>query len=431
LFVVYADDTGKLCRLQKGVEFSHYADSDEIAPAQICQCEIVATKTHIRREGTSILVSVVAEATIAVFTQSERTYITACEGAISKIEPIKFYSAIPFAGEGIVEDEFDADSVDDILIPSAQVAVTNCTTRAGEATAEGELLLSVLAMRGDKPVCLERAIAFHVAVPCEEGEDAEAAFCKASLRDLSVNATVREDKGKCTIAVAATLGLAGVSYRVREVPALLDLFATKNEITYEQQTETASVCQGIQVYTERINGACAVKSKLDYACLMKAVALPQVEYAYHAEGKTLEGAVTAQLLYERNGQDLSTEVTLPFSVTVRDSDENCRIQVTVSGVSVRQAAEGQCVAEATLKIVMQVAQNCTVTFVSRVEEGQPIAENANAISVVLPHQGDSLWEIAKDLKQSPEEVMACNPDLHFPLSGTERILIYRQKEKAQ
>jgi hypothetical protein len=429
LFVVYSDDTGKLCRLQKGAEFSHYADWEGITPSQMCACSILAKKTHLRREGSSFIISVIAEATIQVYTNNERTYITACEEVISNLQPVSFYSSVPFFGEGIVEDEFDADSVVDILIPSAQVSVISCTCHGGEVAVEGELMLSVLAMRGENPVCIERTIPFHSAVPYEDSGNPTQAFCTATLRDLSVNATVQEDRGKCSVAVSATLALAGVTQTVREVPALLDAFEAGFNLTMEQGEEQTTLFGELHTYSERVSGTCAVKSKLDYTCVMKAIALPQVEYTYHAETERLEGAITAQLFYERNGQDLSTEVTLPFSVAVQGAGSVEGWQVLVGGVSVRQTSEEQCTAEATLKIITQETSVQTTNYVSRLEEGNTVAENASAISIVLPNKGDSLWDIAKRMKRSPEQVLAENADLHFPLNGTERIVIYRQTEK--
>jgi hypothetical protein len=58
-----------------------------------------------------------------------------------------------------------------------------------------------------------------------------------------------------------------------------------------------------------------------------------------------------------------------------------------------------------------------------------IAPNDNAFSVYIPYKGEDLWSISKRIGISPDEVVACNPELDFPLTGDERILVYRQKTK--
>jgi LysM repeat protein len=46
--------------------------------------------------------------------------------------------------------------------------------------------------------------------------------------------------------------------------------------------------------------------------------------------------------------------------------------------------------------------------------------------VYIPKNQDTLWELSKSLGVSEEDIMALNPDLSFPLSGDERIIIYRE-----
>ena len=42
-------------------------------------------------------------------------------------------------------------------------------------------------------------------------------------------------------------------------------------------------------------------------------------------------------------------------------------------------------------------------------------------------ENEDLWGLAKRLGQYPEALLETNPDLQFPLTGKERIVVYRQK----
>ena len=97
------------------------------------------------------------------------------------------------------------------------------------------------------------------------------------------------------------------------------------------------------------------------------------------------------------------------------------------GVSVRLKAEGEAEAEATLKISAAVYGGGSVRYVTGIEEGEEIVPNDCAVSVYLPEAGDGLWDVAKKLNKSPEEVSSCNSELSFPLTGKERIIVYRAK----
>ena len=45
--VVYTDSEGKLCRVQKGAEFSHYIDDDRLAPAQRGDCNLKCERCQV------------------------------------------------------------------------------------------------------------------------------------------------------------------------------------------------------------------------------------------------------------------------------------------------------------------------------------------------------------------------------------------------
>ncbi|MBO6262987.1 MAG: hypothetical protein J6N93_01770, partial [Clostridia bacterium] len=60
-------------------------------------------------------------------------------------------------------------------------------------------------------------------------------------------------------------------------------------------------------------------------------------------------------------------------------------------------------------------------------EGEARPVNDSAISVYVPSVGDGLWEVSKNLGVDGDEIMKYNKDITFPLTGNERILIYRRK----
>ena len=89
----------------------------------------------------------------------------------------------------------------------------------------------------------------------------------------------------------------------------------------------------------------------------------------------------------------------------------------------RQRAEGECEGEAVLKITAADGETRIVGYVTEATEGAPKQAATCAVSVYIPAAGDGLWETAKRLSESPESIKQSNPDLNFPLTGKERILI--------
>lgn len=422
--VVYADGSN-LCRVQKGAEFSHHIDNDNLAPAQSCNCSLTCRHTRVKREGSFYIVSVVVGADIFVTDSAERSYIQSLDGAIMRREEGKLFNAVAFSGESEIDDDFSLVATD-ILVPSAQVAVLNCSVRSGLVEVSGEIYLSLLAVREGSPVALDRVIPFKAELSCERAIVPSPAACRAEIKDMTVDCKVNEDRGKCDVTLTATLSFSGTFYEEEEVSYISDAFSMENELQLTFHEEENNVCTDVKVYSERVSGLCASKAKLDYTCAFLAAALPHADFT--CMQNTVEGSVNATLFFEQGGEVRSTEVNLPFSVKLTGLNAaQGGVTVAVLGMSLRQRAEGECEGEAVLKIAIPDGERHTVRYLTGAEEGEKKVVNNSAISVYIPAAGDGLWETAKKLNCSTESIQKNNPELTFPLSGKERILIFRGK----
>lgn len=430
LTIVYSDEGGKLCRMQKGAEFSHYSDDDGLAPAQNGVCLLSCDKLSTRRDGSSFVISAVITADICVYARAERTYLTDAEGAFIKSGEINFCSLVTFSGESEVEDDFEADSLVDVLIPSAKAVVLSAVCGTGDVDVSGEIYLSLFAMRQQSPVCIERVIPFRTTVPCDDASAGIKAEATAEISDLNVTANVNEDRGKCDLNVVCSLTVNGRFAVTHSAGAAVDAFSGTNELDLTVATERVTVCGDVKVYSERVSGLAAAKSRLGYDCAFCAAALSRAEASYNADTGCAEGAASCRLIYIQNGEIKSTEIELPFAVAlngVAEEGQSVALDIAVGGMAVRLKAEGEAEAEAALKICAAVTGQRECTYVSNAEEGAELIPNDCAVSVFMPAAGDGLWDVAKKLKKSPSDVAACNPELNFPLTGRERILIYRAK----
>lgn len=423
--IVYIDEGGKLCRMQKGAEFSHHLEDDDLAPAQRAQCVLSCQRSKVRHEGSSQIVAVVVGAEITIFDNAERSFVTEVDGAICNKVTETLYSAVNFSGEGEVEDDFDC-AASDILVHSNYAHVTACNLKTGLVEVEGEIYLSLLAVRDSAPVCFDRIIPFRCEVACDDALLPRHAYCRAEIESASVNCKVNEDSGKCDITFNATLAFSGHFFEEEEATYVADAFAEDCALNVGSATESVLLDTDVKNYTERVQGACAAKAKLDYTCAFLAAALPSVEFERTKTG--IDGTVNATLLYTQGGETHATEVSLPFSLTLSGLSENCgRVSVAALGMSLRQRSEGECEGEAVLKISAVDGEKKSVTYLTSATAGDKKIASDSAISVFVTEAGDGLWETAKRLNCPPESILKSNPELAFPLSGKERIVIFRPK----
>ena len=49
-----------------------------------------------------------------------------------------------------------------------------------------------------------------------------------------------------------------------------------------------------------------------------------------------------------------------------------------------------------------------------------------ALEIFLAHKGETLWELAKNLHMSTQDIIATNPQLSDPLSEDARIVVFNK-----
>ena len=137
------------------------------------------------------------------------------------------------------------------------------------------------------------------------------------------------------------------------------------------------------------------------------------------------------MLFCKEGEtERGIPVSLPFSFPVRCDRARAGCAVSVSalccGVSVRQKKEGEAEVEGTVRLFVTLSSRESYSYVADVEAGDALPEGS-AVSVYFPAAGDTLWDTAKRLGAAPEQLQASEPGLTYPLTGGERIVVYRRK----
>lgn len=426
--LVYEDSEKHVCRAEKGVEFTAVAKDEKCYPALTAKAVLTVENVSLRREGASVYVSALLGADISLYGEQSFEYLAGGD-LVLKREPSTVLTAHLCGGAAETEDEFETEFIGDILQHSETVNVTDITVSTGALTVEGEINLGVLALKGENAlVSFERLVPFRIEIPCDEASFGCTAEARVSILSVSIHADADEERGKCKLHAEFTLQAEGCVYEEIAVDTVTDAFSQTNEIALQFAEATLSGAGEMSRVTERISGRCALSAPVDFSDVFQAVTLQRAEanLVKTENGACVEGVAMATLLVlGTDGTHRGIEMSLPFSVPVQA--DNCAVNVLVCGMSARQKQEGEIDAEATLKITLCEKRVVNANFVSGVEEGEEIPACDSAISVYIPRAGDGLWELAKSLKKSPEDVSASNPDIEFPVKEGQRVIVYRKK----
>lgn len=424
LFSVICEDAeGQLRRIERGAEFSHVIEDPSLAPSHEGNLRLFVAKTSVRRENGSVYATAIVSATAEIYAPTELRYLADTD-AICRKEEIAV-SRLAFCGGTIeAEDEFETDYLNDVLSHIEQILVERAECGGGFVSVEGKIALLISALREEGLTSFERLVPFRAELPCAAATQKTPVRMEASLRSAKISANTDEEKGKTSLLAEFTIELVGSVWERSYFPAVTDAFSESCELTCLREERELSVPVRRQSLTERVAGTCACTVSLDFSSSVQSIV--SAEAKGKAEGGKIEGTIVAKaIVADKDGFRKGAEFTLPFSI---DAKEEGEVSLLVCGLKISQRREGEPEAEATLKGVVTVFDREKSSRIVDCREGEAYAPTAAAISVYLPCAGDGLWETAKRLRQSPQEVERCNPELTYPLTGKERIVIYRRKE---
>ncbi len=431
LNIVYEDAERNICRAERGAEFTHKAENSSVTPACFARAALKAENITTRREGSGLYVSVIVGAAIPVYGMTKIDYLAGGEGLISKKTTAPVVRLSTVYGETEREDEFDTDYVGDILLHSENAVVTGATADAGQIDIDGEMTLNICVLKSDRELCsYERLIPFHIRIPCEEAFGNLSVLPCVTVKSAHINAGTDEEKGKSKIVLSTTLAAECTLLVKDEINVIEDAFSKENEIVLKKEKATGRYLTNVIKYTERVGGAVALSEPIEEGATLLAAVLPraEIECKKNARGEwDVEGIVQAEILFvTADGARKRSTLSLPIAFPVdTECGDEVQADAIVYGLNVKRRKNGEMEVEGALKLALKNYRVYETEYVSSVEIGEPTVENDSGISVFLPREGEGLWQVAKRLKCSPEDVEKNNPDLVFPVKGNERILIYR------
>ena len=434
--VVARTPDGTVIGAERGAEFSHRAVCEDAAPAQTAEVALSVVKVEVRRDGRSVVLSAIVSAEIGLYAPVPLRYLAGGEGVVCDFAPARVTRTVLCRGAAELEEEFDTDYVGDVLLHSEQIVLSRVAASSGGLDVSGELALCVLSKREGEndAVSYERMIPFRAEVPCDDAVAGAACDARVSVSEVRLTASCDEDKGRCRLLAEITLEISGKVWRSEELHAAADAFCPgyAARLDYAQWESEEPLCSFTA--NERVSGAAALDGAIDFSCALQATALSGVEAAATVlDGEVqVEGVLNTVVFYkDGNGAARSVRASLPFSFPVRSdrarAGDRAIVRALACGVSARQKREGELETEGAVKLYIVLLGKASGSCVCTVEAGEPLPPPRAAIGVYVASAGDSLWDTAKKLGRTPEQVSAENPGMTFPCTGKERIVVYRRR----
>ncbi len=437
-YICYTDNEGEIKKCECGYEIKGELESESILEdskislsAQVEKVEKDLSSSYLEIKAILQIVAKV-EQTITKSALVGGDKIFALENQIQSVSGLGLcYGAYP------LEEEFELSfPVQEVLYHKAESTITAVQSGMGSIIVDGQVLLSlVLLQKNDKRDIIKetRTLPYRMEIECEDAMPNMQAVAFVSEKSISTDVAVDEENGNSVLRVSITLQFEGQAYVNSTISVATDAFCTENDIDLIKEEcfqynllETRSYNFNLttRAQTEEI----ALGATIASVCAEN-VSITEVNCG--CEGLQITGVYSAVVYFKDSENRLfSRQVFAPFEKKL-DGEFNCQTEFEIKAkaysgrAKILSATEIELDGEVYLT-VYPLEKNC-FCFINDLKVLGEKQNNPCAISVYLGTAGEECFSLAKRLNVCPQTLIETNKDLQFPLSGKERIVVYRQK----
>lgn len=435
--ITYTDTDGMLKKCECGSEFAGVLLSEEIKGCCEVSTSVSVEKTEADVGGTRLAITaylnIKAELSecedISVLSGGENLILDSKELSVVRGYGLK-RSAYP------VEEEFELNyPVAEVLSQKIRTVVTAVQCGVGCIIVDGEVYLtSLLLQSSDKRDIIreDRTLPFRMEIECEEAMPTMIATASVKEKSFKTDIAVDGDSGKSIVTISVTLQFEGEAFSTEHVTVANDAFNTGEEIeTCFGECAFEKPCDP-RNFIEKISGR-AQTEELPVGARFIAVDNEKAEIvstSFTENGIKVTGVLSATAYLRDEGEDFSLRLETPFETTLACITGDCvesEIKAVPLRASVRMVSLTESELDADVNFTICQTEKQSFKYIKDVKSCGDKKVCESAISVYIPTEGEDLWSLSKRLNVCPEALIATNKELQFPLSGKERIVIYRQK----
>ena len=425
---MYSDGTSVLSS-SYNADFTASMQSDLLTTDSKLTFDVVTVDSKVDTNANTATLTILLEITAYAYVCDSSPYLSGGEDVFVKIDSVEALSSAEVVNLPFVVDEelTTTRNISTVLLAESSLCATEYTNVNGILHIVGEAAVRLTYVSDGEIVTDTLPFMF------DRGLEATGniADCQLKLRVIPKNTKVRLDISENDVNTAFSVEIAACviveATRVGVIDIVTDAYGSDCDFVFERKTITTTLPCGSAVETKHIVSSLNTDNGRKPLTAVNVGAI--VTNCVSQERRALvEGVVYATLLYGAETGVESEQLELPFSQTV-DIDflmPSCSSNacVTVMSFAVRDVNGLQ--AETDLCITIDSSRDVGYTVIVGAEEQPFDKTNLPAIEVCLASKGETLWNLAKSLHMSEEDLIAVNPEITNPLEKDARIVVYNK-----
>lgn len=435
------EDETKKCEC--AVEFTGEIVTGENTSDFIPDISLVVSNTEVKIDDRRLIFTANVCAKCDLFLKESVSLLSGGEEIFTKNIPTNIYRSCGIKNFSTpIFDDFElAYPVKEVLLHTENAIISSVTPKIDGIIVEGDAVVSLFLLQNDENsdiVKETRCFPFRIEFDENNITPTMCANSFLQVKPAIVDVTNYEDTAKCTVKIELPLLIKTELFEVKEYSITADAFSktndlslNKGEVTMRYPLTNFTVSKK---FCERVSliEPFEVGSKV-LGALVNKVTKNNVKI----ENKTLTADLTifATAFIKSNDKGIFTfnynfNLSIVEPINIDNSNNlEASISVCVPEIYTRAVTLTEIDSYGLVKIFVQITDKKTETVVfdaTVTGEKQP---TTHALNVFIAFSGEDLWSLSKRLNLSPEEVEKQNPELTFPLTGEEQIIIFNRKVK--
>ncbi len=332
-----------------------------------------------------------------------------------------------------ISDEIAVEG-EKILLVEPSLVTLKTSAATDNILVEGEVISNIVTEAEGELYFYRIITPFSNECAAQESRGGYHAEANAKLKNVTALLVMDENSGAVTIEY--DIEVAGFVYCEEFANPISDAFSISNQLSLTTTEFPVIKNREQKTVFEKVEGSVTLDNDMPIADKILACCGNKLTIAnsYIADGKlVIEGTVKSAIIYysAETGTKNSVDAELPFSITTMENLGGTVIaafgEVCEVIAKIRRGNEFD------IKVEIAVTV-CTIDItktkmVTALELGEPMQIPSAAISLHIAKPKESLWDVAKALKTTPEMILLQNPELELPLRGGERVIIYRHLKR--
>lgn len=418
-------DGANLCSSSYNADFTASIQSELLNADSKLTFDVVTVDSKVDTNANTATLTILLEISVYAYTADSTPYLEGGEDVFVDSQSVEMLEKasvvnIPF----VLDEELTASrNISTVLLAECSLCAGSFTAHDGILQVGGSGAIRLTYLSDGEVVTDVLPFDFDRELEATDGMEESQLKLRLIPKTTKVRLDITEGDVNATFTVEIGVSAQVEFAKIGMFNIVTDAYGTDCDFNFTRKTVCTTLPCGSTVCTKHIKSS--IPSDHDKTPVAAINVGAIVTNAVSRERSALvEGVVYATLLYAGETGYASEQLELPFSQTV-DVDylmPQCR---STANVSVMNFVLGDD-AETDLCITVESERDVTYTVIVDAEQVPFDKTELPAIEVCLAHKGETLWNLAKSLHMSAEDLMATNPQITNPLEQDARIVIFNK-----